>query len=472
VAYTVTQKSHTQERGLLNKNLHSLLIVVYEGVDGTRGNISVLVSMNRLRFLQALSPPESGDSEEKRDFLKLWAGQSIWMLGMQVSLLAIPLTAVITLDASAAQMGLLAAVQQAPWLVVGLFAGAWVDRLRRRPVMIVTALGSALLLSSIPAAALLGFLSLWQLCVVGFLTGTLLVFFYVAYQSYLPSLVPRGWLPAANSRLEASRSLAQIAGPSAGGVLVQLLTAPIAVAFQAVSMVVSAALFGAIRREEPPPESTPERRKIWKDVMEGMNFVVRAPIQRTIAGSGIVITLFWAIQDAIFVLYVTREVSISPALLGIILGAGAIGGLLGAALAAKAARRYGEGRTLLWAYILDSISYLLIPLAGVLPGPEIVAAAVLLFSKFIFGVGAITYGVNGISLIQAITPSRLLGRVHATRRFFIQGSMPVGALLGGFLGEAVGLAPTILVAALGSFMGVLWVAFSPLKDARVEDQDR
>jgi MFS family permease len=417
--------------------------------------------LRRFRFLRL------GELERDADFLKLWGGQSIWMVGTQVSLLAIPLTAVITLDASAAQMGLLAAVQQAPWLLVGLFAGAWVDRLRRRPVIIVTALGSALLLSSIPAVALLGLLTLWQLYIVGFLTGTLLVFFYVAYQSYLPSLVPRGQLPAANSRLEASRSLAQIAGPSAGGVLVHLLTAPIAVAFQAVSMVVSAVLFGVIRREEPPPEPR-ERRGVWKDIAEGMGVVVREPLQRVIAGSGMVITFFWAAQDAIFVLYATRELEVSPALLGIILAAGAPGGLLGAVLAAKAARRFGEGRTLLWAYFLDSVSFLVIPFAGIIPGPEAAAAAVLIFSKFIFGIGAITYGVNGISLIQAITPSRLLGRVHATRRFFIQGSMPLGALLGGFLGETLGLAPTILVAAVGSFSGTLWVFLSPLKDARVE----
>jgi MFS family permease len=419
----------------------------------------------RLRSFRFLS---FGELERDADFLKLWSGQSIWMLGTQVSMLAIPLTAVITLDASAVQMGLLAAAQQTPWLLVALFAGAWVDRVRRRPVMIVTGLSSAMLLGSVPVAALLGSLTLWQLYVVGLLTGTLLVFFFVSYQSYLPSLVPREQLTPANSRLEVSRSLAQIAGPSVGGILVQLLTAPIAVGFQAVSMVISAALFGAIRREEPSPEPH-ERRSIWKDIAEGMGVVVRSPIQRAIAGSGAVITLFWAAQDAIFVLYATRELEISPAVLGIILAVGAPGGLLGAVLATKAARRFGEGRTLLWAYLLDSISFLVIPFAGIIPGPEIMVAAVLIFSKFIFGVGAIIYGVNGISLIQSITPSRLLGRVNATRRFFIQGSMPIGALLGGLMGEILGLAPTILVAALGSLLSVLWVALSPLRDARVED---
>ncbi len=405
------------------------------------------------------------------DFNRLWAAQTISLLGSEVSTLAIPLTAVLTLGASPAQMGLLIASQQLPWLAVGLFAGAWVDRLRRRPILIAADVGRAVLLVSIPVAAVLGALTIWQLYAVAFLVGTLSVFFNIAYQSYLPSLVSKEHLAAANSRLEASRSTVELLGPAGAGALVQALKGPFAIVLDSLSFLFSALFLRLIRREEPPPEPRPLERRIWGEIGEGLAVLARSPVQRSIAGSGTIITLFWSAQEALFVLYATRELGLSPATLGLVLTAAAPGALVGAALAARAARRFGTGRTIFFAYLLDSIALLLLPFAAIVPGPQAVVIAFLIAAEFALYLGSIIYAVNGISLIQTITPDHLLGRVNASRRFFIQGSMPIGALLGGLLGGAIGLAPTLLLAAVGSFLAALWVLLSPLYAARIEESE-
>jgi MFS family permease len=372
-------------------------------------------------------------------------------------------------------MGVLAACQQAPWLLISLLAGAWVDRVRRRPVLIAADVGRAVLLVSIPVAALLGALTLAHLYVVAFLTGILTVFFQVSYQSYVPSLVGRERLVDANGKLEISRSAAYVVGPPGAGFLVELLRAPLAVAVDAASFLVSALFLVRIRKDEPSPEPREDTGGrslwggVWGEIAEGLGVLLRHPIQRSIAGTGMVITFFFSAIDALFVLYAVRDLGLPPALLGFTLAAGAPGALVGAALAAKAAERFGSGRTVVWAYLLDAVSYLLIPLAGAMPGPQAATVALLALSWFLAGAGSLVYQVNAISLIQNLTPDRLLGRLNASRRFFIQGSMPLGALAGGALGGVLGLGPTLALAALGSFSAFLWAALSPLRSATLSN---
>jgi MFS family permease len=394
------------------------------------------------------------------DFVKLWAGETISLVGSQITLLALPLTAVLTLGATPGQMGLLGAIQYAPFLLLGLFAGVWVDRLRRRPILIGANLGRAALLGLVPLLAALDLLRIEHLYVLAFPLGVLTVFFDVAYQSFLPALVRREDLVEGNSKLEASRSVAQVAGPGLAGMLVQFLTAPIALALDAVSFVVSAGCLMLIRVRESTPTSGASGRGVLAEIGEGLRLVLGNPLLRPIAGCTGSSNLFSAAIQAVFVLYLTRELGIAPTVLGLIVGAGGVGALLGATLAQPAARRFGVGPTIVWPITLGSGAWLVLPLAGEVPTATVpllmVAYAILL------GGGTI-YNVSQVSLRQAITPDHLQGRMNATMRFIVWGTMPIGALLGGALGEAIGLRTTLIVAALGALLAPLWVLLSPVR---------
>jgi predicted MFS family arabinose efflux permease len=397
------------------------------------------------------------------DFLKLWAGQSVSVLGDQVGFLALPLTAVLVLGATPAEMGFLGAAERAPFLLIGLFAGVWIDRRRRRPVLIGADVGRALLVGSIPLVALLGRLSMGYLYWVAFVTGVLTVLFDVSYQSYLPALVARDRLVEGNSKLEVSNSVAQIVGPSVAGVLVQLLTAPIALLVDALSFVVSIVSLGFIRAPEPKPERAADRAGLRRELGEGMATVFKNPLLRAIAGCTGTSNLFSNATFAIFVLYATRDLAIGPAALGLVLAAMGPGALLGALLAGYLARRFGLGRTIVGAILLGGVGSWLVPLAS---GPPSVAAATIAGGFFIIGFVNPVYNINQVSLRQTITPHRLLGRMNATMRFLVWGTMPIGSLLGGFLGEAIGLRPTLAIAALGSSLTFLWVFLSPVRALR------
>ena len=398
------------------------------------------------------------------EFVKLWAGETISQFGTQISQLAIPLTAALVLNATPLQMGLLGAFEFAPFLLLSLFAGVWVDRLRRRPVLIVADVGRAILLGSIPAAALLGVLHIEQLYVVGLLTGVLTVFFDVAYQSYLPALVNREHLIEGNSKLQASVAVAQIAGPGAAGVLVQLITAPLAVLADAASFVASVVFLLLIRA----PERAPDRHangssSIWAELREGLVVVLGNPLLRSIAGCTATSNLFGNAMMAVYVLYATRQLGIEPALLGIIFAAGGPGALLGSLLAGRVADRFGFGSTIIGSMLSGALANLLVPLAS---GPLAVVAGMLMLAAFIAGLCNPIYNINQVSLRQAITPDRLQGRMNASVRFIVWGTIPIGALLGGTLGQAIGLWPTLLSMALCSLLAPLWVVFSPVRQLR------
>ncbi|HEX8112505.1 MAG TPA: MFS transporter, partial [Kofleriaceae bacterium] len=373
------------------------------------------------------------------DFVKLWSAQSISLLGTQITTLALPLTAILLLHATPVQVGLLASMQYLPFLLVTLPAGAIVDRRRRLPVLIATDLGRAVLLAAIPLAVWLGHLELWLLYPVAFGVGVLSVFFDVAHQSYLPSIVDGEQLVEGNTKLQLSYSGAQLAGPGLGGVLVQLLTAPIAIAVDVTSYLGSAVLLGWIRRREPAPPADAggaDLAGIARDIRGGLHFVWRHPLIRPIAlatGTANFFYLF-GMTGAVLALYAVRELGLSPALLGIVLASGNVGAILGSLAADRVLARFRFGRVMLVGSVASAFAIALMALAT--PGTAVVMlpAAVMLGE-----LGVTIYDISQISLRQAATPSALQGRMNATVRFINWGPIPIGAFIGGVIGEALGL---------------------------------
>ena len=405
-------------------------------------------------------PPRFAGLWRNVDFLRLWIGQTISELGSHITRDGLPLLAVLTLGATPAQMGLLSAVSGAPVLLFGLVAGVWVDRLRRRPILIAADVGRALLLASIPAAAFLGVLGIGQIYVVAALVGALAVFFGVAYRSYLPSLVEREHIVEGNSKLALSESVSEIAGSGLAGVLVQILTAPVAILLDALSFVASVLSIALIRKPEPPPAPPETRRPIMRELTEGLRTVGRNPVLRALAGGAATLSFFGNFFAALYGLYAIRTLGMGPAMLGVTIAVGGVGSLLGALLAEPAVRRLGLGRTMIGALFLGSCASMLVPLArGSLP----VAVAMMMAAQLFGDCLRTIYFVNETSLRQTITPDRLLGRMNATVDFLAEGAGPLGALAGGFLGGIIGLRPTLALAALNGAFAALWLLGSPIR---------
>jgi MFS family permease len=396
-----------------------------------------------------------------RDFRLLWGGETVSELGSQVSLLAIPLLAVRTLHATTFEMGLLTAASTAAFLVVGLPAGVWVDRMRRRRVMIVADLGRVLALGSVPVAYALGGLTLAQLFVVTLVSGILTVFFDVAYQSYLPSLVGREHLVEGNAKLTGSAQVAAVAGPSVAGGLVQAIGGAAAVAADAVSFLASAAAVTAIRAPEPKP-AVPEggHPKLVHDIAEGLRFVFGDALLRAIAATTATANLFSGVTAAVEIVFLVREVHASPGVIGLLFTMGGIGGVLGAFLAGPMARRFGGARATLMG-IGGNVGALLIPLTTPRAGLLFFG-----FGMFAIGFSAVVYNINQVSFRQRLCPDRLLGRMNATMRFVVWGVLPIGALVGGVLGSALGLRTTLWIGAAGQAVAGVWLLASPMRGMR------
>lgn len=391
------------------------------------------------------------------DFIKLWAGQAVSLLGSQVTLLALPLTAVLALHASPAQMGLLLAVGSAPALL-GLFAGVLVDRTRRRPLLIGANIGRAALLALIPLAALLHALRLEYLYLVAFLVGGLTVVFDLAYTSYLPTLVEETQLVEGNSALESTSSLAGLAGPGLAGLLVQALSAPLAIGVDTLSFLLSAlslGLIGRLERALPPPKN---RASIWGDIGEGLRVVIETPTLRVLVGASAIFNLFDSALMGVYVLFITRGLGLPPAVVGVVFTVGGVGGLCGALGAGWLATHLGLGRTLVGGVLLAGVAELCIALAH---GPIVVAAA-----EAAVECGALVYGVNNVSLRQALVPYCLQGRVSGTVRFVSKGVIPIGAIAGGAVGDRYGLRAAVLIAGLGTLLAFVWIALSPVRALR------
>jgi MFS family permease len=398
------------------------------------------------------------------DFLKLWSAETVSQLGSQVSQLAIPFVAIVTLKASAFQVALLGVFEFAPFILVSLPAGVWVDRMRRRPILIVGDLGRAALLASIPIAYGLDMLTIEQLYVVGFAVGILTVFFDVAYQSFLPSLVDRERLVEGNSKLEISRSGAQLAGPAVAGALVQALTAPVAVLVDAISFVGSGLFVLGIRRREEVPERAKTEAGtssgMRAELSEGLRYVFGHRYLRWIAASTATFNFFSNVMFAIFLVYAVRRLDLGAGTIGLIFAIGNVGYLVGAITSNRVARKLGVGPTIVVG-AAAGIAALLVPLAPVSdPIPFLIA------SLLIVSLGLPVYNITQVSFRQAITPERLQGRMNSVMRFIVWGVIPLGTLTGGAIASTIDLRAAMWVGAIGMSLAFLPVLISPVRTLR------
>ncbi|HEX6511588.1 MAG TPA: MFS transporter [Chloroflexota bacterium] len=391
-------------------------------------------------------------------FGRLWLSTTVSQLGTQVSELAVPFIAIVTLHATPFQIGMLMAVEYAPIVVFSLPAGAWVDRLPRRPLLIASDLGRAAILLSLPAAYALGWLSLAQLYVVGFGVGSLSVLFDAAYQSYLPALVDRDRLLSANSKLQISDQGASVVGPTLAGSLISLLTAPFAVAADAVSYLLSAGLLSSIRRAEPSPSQQARPAGILREISDGFRYVVGHPILRTLVMTSGIMQFFGRMAMAILLVYLVREVGLNAAVVGTLFSFGSVGFVLGALIAPHVTSRLGLGRTLASAASLASVGPLFYAIS-----PRHLAGLFVAAGFFIYGVAALVWTVNSLSLRQAVTPSAQLGRTSATIRLLSWGAIPLGSVIGGLLGSTVGLRQTLVIGACGALAASLPVHLSRIR---------
>jgi MFS family permease len=395
------------------------------------------------------------------DFLKLWTGQMVSAFGTQITILAVPIVAALALKVSPFEFGLLSTIEFLPVVVLSLPAGVWVDRLRRRPILIWGDIGRAISLLSIPIAFAMDGLTIWQLYAVVFVNGCLTVFFDVAYQSYLPSIVARDQLVDGNAKLELTRAASQRLGPGLAGVLIGVLTAPFAILLDAISYAVSAAFVSWIRRPEPPPEphhdATGPRPSIRQEVAIGLRFVAGQRVLRALALTVALGYLFGTIADSILILFLVNERGFSPALIGLAFTLGSIGVIGGAAVTSRLTRVVGVGPIIVVAAVAEGLSWL----------PVAIAPDSLLFLGLTTTIVALSFfgmawNVNAMSLRQAITPAGMRGRMNATMRFISWGMIPVGYAIGGFLGGVIGLHNTIWVGAVGAIVSFIPVALSPI----------
>ena len=394
------------------------------------------------------------------DFRRLWIAETVSKFGTSVSQIALPLVAILYVKASTFEIGLLMTFETLAFLLVGLPAGAWVDRMRMRSVLILNDVVRAVAMASVPVAAWLDVLGMGQLYVVALVVGVSTVFFDVANQSYLPTLVPREDLVEGNAKLQASESVALIGGPGLAGVLIQVLTAPYAILIDAVSFLWSASWVAAIKKPSPKPARKPDRH-LGREIAEGVKFVVGNRLLRSIAMCTGSSNLFNSIGQAVFLLLLARHLDLSPGVIGLLTAVAAIGALVGSFIARRVAEWLGQGPTI-WISVLVAA-----PFGFVMPFVQRDwTLGLLVFSQLVFMACVVVYNIAQVSFRQGLTPPELLGRMNATMRFIVWGTMPLGAFIGGILGSTIGIRETLFVSAVG--MGLAWlpVFFSPLRRMR------
>lgn len=394
-----------------------------------------------------------------RPFRRFWAGQTISLFGDQISLLAIPLVAALELDASPAQMGVLGAVALVPNLLFSIHVGAFADRRRsRRALMVGADLGRAALLATIPIAAALGALTLAQLYVVAFAVGSLSVVFNVVYYVVFVALVDREEYIEASSLLVGSRAASLVGGNSIAGLLVQVLSAPLALLADAFSFIASALMIGRTTASEAPVELDDER-----GTGAGARFIARTPLVRAALLSSATFNLFTAAFYALLVLYATRTLGVSAGGLGLALGIGALGSVLGTLLTGRLTARLGFGGTLVFAFVVAPAPLVLVPLAA---GSSLSPLLLLGAAEFLSGIGVMVLDVGLGALMAAVVPDAIRARVSGAYTLVNYGVRPLGALAGGLLATVVGLQATMWVAALGALAGVVWLLPSPMPRLR------
>ncbi len=403
-------------------------------------------------------PPRRRSLARHPDFRRLWVGDAFGQLGAQLTGIALPVLAVRDLGASEMQMGLLTAAETAAFLVIGLPTGAWVDRMRKRRVLVTADLVRAVVLAVVVVLALTGHASMAVLYAGALVLSAATVFFDVAHQSYVPGLVGLEHIGEGNAKLQATQSVAQVAAPALGGALLRVVAAPLVIAVNAVTYLASAVAVGRIRKVEtlPPPE---HRRPLREEIAEGLRFVVHQPLLRRIVACTAIGNLFSALSGALVVIYALRVLGLDEAAYGTVLSASAVGGLLGAVLSDRLVRWVGEGRIIPLSALAFVPGAALTPLAAVLPFPP---QAVLIAGGVLFVSAVVVYNVAQVSFRQRVCPPALLGRMNASVRFIVWGTTPIGALLGGWLGHAWGVVPALWVAAAGTGLSALPVLLSPL----------
>ena len=407
-------------------------------------------------------------------FLRLWAAETISHFGSSVTGIALPFVAITLLQAGPLEVAILNLADFLPFLLIGLLVGALVDRLPRRAVLIGGDLGRAILILTIPLAYLAGVLSLPQLIAVGFLVGVLTVFFDVAYQAYLPSLIGREDLVEGNSKLEFSRSAAGLLGPGLGGLLVDLLRAPIAMLVDAASFLASALFLATIRDQggaaaaandasESKSNGTvpaPTRGTMRREIAEGLRYVFGHPALRTIGAATATSNLFSSIGGAAFMLFAINELQMTPALIGLAFSLGSVGGLVASLVAGPLSRRFGVGRVIVVTVALGGPFEFAVGLGSA--GADALNLALIAAAGFAMGGSGTIYNINQVSLRQAITPEAMSGRMNATMRWFVWGTMPIGSIIGGIIGETLGVRAAILIGGAGATLAFVPLLFGPV----------
>jgi MFS family permease len=410
------------------------------------------------------SPPAAPDVRaalRTRDARLVFSAYAISAIGSEVTVLAIPVAAAILLGASPLQMGLLTAAGTAPYVGFALVVGAWVDRLRRRrPLMIAADLLAATALLTVPLAWALGVLSVNQLIAVELVVGVARVTFRPTFSTHLPDVVPVHAITTASSRLRATEAIAMLAGPTLGGSLVQILTAPVAVLVDAVSFLVSALLVGRVRAPERVGYVAPPRRRLMQEIGEGMSYLFRDRRLRAIAGAAANVNFFGLMIFALLVVYLTRDHHFTPLMIAAVTVAGGIGSLIGALLAPRVAARIGRGRTIIVGSAIFSLGMIAFPAAH---GPRWLVLAILCANEVVVGIGIMLFDVTTGAFYVTEVPDSIRGRVNTSMSTVTQGVKALGALAGGAMGTAYGVRPALWVAALGATTTVLWTVFSPLR---------
>ena len=400
------------------------------------------------------------------DFMKVWVSHTISNMGNGITGIALPVIAVQVLSATPGQMSVLSALNGMAVLLFGLVAGVWVDRLRRRPVLIATDLGRALVVVSIPAAALLGILHIEQVYIVAALAALLSVFFHAADVAFFPGLVETPELVEGNSKLGMSDALAEIVGPALAGVLIAAITAPLSILVDAFSFLASALCVARIRKPEPPPIAAKQRRSAWHESIEGLLYVLRNPLLRALAGSAGLFNFSGMFVGTLYALYVLRTLGIAPVFYGLLIAAGGLSALVGAALAERVVRRFGLGFTIGGGLFMYGFVGLLVPFAH---GPVAVVAVVLFVSQLVGDAAVSIHLIAELSLRQMLIPHHLLGRANAGILFLTQGLAPIGALLAGIIAERFGVRPTLFIGVLGVMLAGLWILLSPVRKVRTTE---
>jgi MFS family permease len=425
-----------------------------------------------------MTAPAASRPSLNRDpqFLRLWAAETISHFGSSITGIALPFVAIKLLDAGPLEVAILNLADFLPFLLIGLLAGALVDRLPRRAVLIGGDLGRAALILTIPLAYLAGLLTLTQLIVVGFSVGVLTVFFDVAYQAYLPSLIGRKDLVEGNSKMEFSRSAAGLLGPGLGGLLVDVLRAPVAMLVDAASFLISALFLASIKdRREPdtagrdvisqshPADGAsqpPGRSAMRREIAEGLRFVFGHPVLRTIGAATATSNLFSSIGGAAFMLFAINELKMSPALIGAAFSLGSVGGLVASLVAGPLSRRFGVGRVIVATVALGGPFEFAVGLGNA--GADALNLLLIAAAGFAMGGSGTIYNINQVSLRQAITPEAMSGRMNATMRWFVWGTMPIGSIIGGIIGETLGVRAAILIGGAGATLAFVPLLLGPV----------